>query len=197
MIIDLTFPIENGMPYYPGDPEPKIEKFTSIEKEGYVVHKLTIGTHTGTHVDVPSHFIPEGKTLDQIEITRFSGKAYVIAIEKEKINKEDIPNVESEILLIYTGTSKSWKNGWNINKYSIITEEASKEISKRFKLVGIDSPSIGSFETHRILLKNEIIIVENLANLDKITGKYVDFLCFPLLIKGADGSPVRAIAIVR
>ncbi len=196
MIFDLTFPIENGMPFYPGDPEPKIEKFTSIEKEGYVVHKLTLGTHTGTHVDVPAHFIPGGKTVDQIEISKFSGKAYVISVEKDKITKEDIPNLNVDILLIYTGSSKSWKKGL-MDKYSIIDEDAAREISKRFKLVGIDSPSIGSFETHKILLENEVIIVENLANLDKIKGKYVDFLCFPLLIKGVDGSPARAIAVLR
>ncbi|MEJ2777724.1 cyclase family protein [Stygiolobus sp. RP850M] len=74
MIIDLSVPIENEMPFYPGDPQPRLRE---IKIKDYMVHELLIGTHTGTHVDVPYHFIPEGKRLDQIPLERFMGKAYV------------------------------------------------------------------------------------------------------------------------
>ncbi|MQL54444.1 cyclase family protein [Acidianus ambivalens] len=195
VIIDLSVPIENGMPYFPGDPQPKIEK---IEKEDYVIHSLLLSTHTGTHVDVPFHFIRDGKKLDEIDLTRFSGKAYVLDAEGKDIHSLELPS-SVDILLIYTGSSKLWKNGWTMDNYATINEEFAKLIVRKgYKLVGIDSPSIGNSKVHRILLSNEILIVENLSsNLEKIKGKVVDFISLPLPIKGVDGSPIRAIAVVR
>ncbi len=193
MIIDLSVPIENGMPYFPGDPKPKIEK---IEKD-YIIHELFLSTHTGTHVDVPYHFISEGKKLDEIDLTKFSGKAYVLDAEGKDLRSLNPPS--ADILLIYTGSSKLWKKGWDMSNYSTIDEDFAKVIVRKgYKLVGIDSPSIGNNKVHRILLSNEILIVENLSyNLEKIKGKFVDFISLPLPLKGTDGSPIRAIAIVR
>ncbi|BDC18926.1 cyclase family protein [Acidianus sp. HS-5] len=194
MIIDLSVPIENGMPYFPGDPKPEIER---IDREDYVIHKLVLSTHTGTHVDVPYHFIRGGKKLDEIDLTKFSGKSYVLDAEGKDLHSLNPPS--ADILLIYTGSSKQWKKGWDMTKYSTIDEDFAKVIVRKgYKLVGIDSPSIGNSKVHRILLSNEIPIIENLSsNLEKIKGKFVDFISLPLPLSGTDGSPIRAIAIVK
>ncbi len=174
LIVDLTVPIEEGMRVYPGDPEVKVQR---LENQGYIISKLTLGSHTGTHVDVPAHVFKDGKTLDQVPVEQFSGRAYVT-----KLEDIDSLDVDVDVLLIYTGG-----NG--------LTLEQAKRVKAR--VVGVDSMSVGSMEVHRELLSRGIIIVENLTNLDKIIGKYVDFLCFPLLIKGGDGAPARAVAVVR
>ena len=186
MIIDLSVRIENGMPFYPGDPEPSLEE---IRKEDYIIHKVTIGTHTGTHVDVPYHFIPDGKRLDQIPLEKFMGKAYVT----DNVDKL----IDADILLIYTGSSKYWKKGWRMENFVTINlEVARKVIDKGYKMVGIDSPSIGDSKVHRLLLSHEVLIVENLSeNLKTIVGELVYFQALPLNIVGVDGSPVRAIAV--
>ncbi|ARM76909.1 cyclase family protein [Acidianus manzaensis] len=185
MIIDLTECIEENMPVFPGDPKPKISE---IRIEDYVIHSLFLGTHTGTHVDVQSHFIENGKTLDKYEISRFIGNAIVFSYPGKIPDKPD--NVD--FLLIYSG----YKNcDLKLKESEITVDEAMEIVEKGYKLVGIDSPSIGNSEVHRFLLKNDILIVENLSNnLEKILNKVVKFTCLPLKLKGVDGAPVRAIA---
>lgn len=187
MFIDLTVDIEEGMPVFPGDPQPKISKMVG----DYTIHTLFLTTHTGTHVDVPSHFIQGGKTLDCYEVSRFVGNALVINYGKIPERSKHL-----DFLLIYTGTSKKWRKGWEIKDYAQISlKEAEEIVSQGYKLVGIDSPSIGSFDVHKYLLMNDVLIVENLSSeLEKIVGKVVKFICLPMKIRGVDGSPVRAVA---
>ncbi len=189
-IIDLSVPIEEGMPFYPGDPEPHVKKFVSYEEKGYMVHQLIIGTHTGTHVDIPAHFIAGGKTLEKIEVQHFIG-------EGEAFNKDEV-NPSTEVVLIYTGTNKQWKKGWKMDNIKVIDEELAKELVRtKVKLVGIDSPSIGSPEVHRILLSNDIMIVENLSDLlSSLVGKKFTFYAVPILVSGVDGAPARAFAVL-
>ncbi|MCI2414050.1 MAG: cyclase family protein [Candidatus Aramenus sp.] len=172
-IVDLTVPIEGGMSVYPGDPEVKVER---LENQGYYVSRLTLSSHAGTHVDVPAHVFKDGKTLDQIPVELFSGRAYVVRLEEL-----DSINVDVDVLLIYTGGRE-------------LSLEQAKKVKSR--VIGVDSMSVGSMEVHKELLSRGVI-VENLANLDKLLNKYVDFLCFPLLIKGGDGGPARAVAVVK
>jgi len=189
MIIDLSVPVENEMPFYPGDPQPRLRE---IKIKDYMVHELLIGTHTGTHVDVPYHFIPEGKRLDQIPLERFMGKAYVT---------DSVDHAEpAEMLLVYTGTSKKWRKGWKMEDgYATLSlMDAEKIVKNGYKMVGIDSPSVGDTDVHNLLLRNEVLIVENLSQaLEKLVGAFVYFQALPLNIVGVDGSPVRAIAIVQ
>ncbi len=191
-IIDLSLPIEEGMPFYPGDPEPHVKKFIGYEEKGYMVHQLIIGTHTATHVDVPAHFIPGGKTLEKVGIEHFIGEG-----EAFKVDTEISPR--TDVILIYTGTNKKWRKGWKMDDIKVINEElAEKLVKSKVKLVGIDSPSIGSPEVHRILLSNDVIIVENLSDsLSMLVGKRFTLYAVPILISGADGGQARAFAYIK
>ena len=69
-IVDLSILIENNMIYYPGDPEPELSKYITLEEDGCQVMKLNIGTHTGTHMDAPAHFVKNGKTIDNVNLKK-------------------------------------------------------------------------------------------------------------------------------
>ncbi|MEJ2778145.1 hypothetical protein WIW52_04895, partial [Stygiolobus sp. RP850M] len=103
-------------------------------------------------------------------------------------------------LLVYTGTSKKWRKGWKMEDgyITLSLKDAEKIVKKGYKMVGIDSPSVGNTDVHNLLLRNEVLVVENLSQaLEKLVGAFVYFQALPLNIVGVDGSPVRAIAIVQ
>lgn len=197
------------MPIYPGDKSPGIKKITTIENEGYRETKITISSHTGTHIDAPSHILGNGPFLDDLEVSHFYGKATLINIP-DKINKaitiEELKHYESKIqnikfLILKTDWSKYWgKNEYFVN-YPYLSDEAAEWLSG-FNLKGIgvdtisiDRPNTDIFTVHKTLLLKNIIIIENLTNLNSIKNNYFMLSVLPLRYKDADGSPVRAIAI--
>ena len=210
MIIDLTHKISGEMPYFPGTPKPTSEKFCTIEKEGYTELELKITTHTGTHIDAPAHIIPSGVTLDKKNIEEFTGIAAVMdctgfSPENRHISIVDLRNFldrnhEIDFLVLNT----SWQNRWGkpeyFEEFPVLTEEgAALVVERKIRCVCMDTISADRVEdvhlpVHKLLLGNGVMIAENLTNLDKLPeGKFELFL-IPLLIQGADGSPLRAFA---
>lgn len=187
MIIDLTLELSEETPVYPGDPRVEMKRWATIEKDGYYMNALFLGEHSGTHVDAPAHFIANGKTIDQVPLERSIGKGAVIDVSylDRNIEPGDIERVE-EMVFFYTG-----------GKSIYLSEEGAEYlVEKGIKAVGIDNPTIGGFEVHKILLSNEILIFENLTNLEKLIGKEFTFFGVPLKIKNGSGSPVRAFALI-
>ena len=198
-VIDLSMPIRNGMPFYPGDPEPKVRGYKIIEKDGYNMHELMMGTHTGTHVDAPNHFLVGGKTVDELDPLAFSGRAIAVASRERIVHSTDLAGVENhDIVLIYTGTGDELLGGpVDVSRIGLLDEGAAKSLVGKVKAVGIDSPSIGSPEVHRILLSKDIVIIENISSrLKALVGKSFQLYCLPLLIAGVDGAPARCVAIL-
>src|SRR6185369_3662253 len=101
MLLDLTVPLTEKTPVYPGDPVPKIEPAGILERDGYQDHVLHFGTHLGTHMDAPSHMVPDGKNLDAFPIERFSGRGVCISVREgfslERISEAGIR--EGDIVL--------------------------------------------------------------------------------------------------
>ena len=227
-IVDLTHTIYHGMPVWPTLPQPKYEYTAWAARDLYTMTVITqMTTHTGTHLDAPAHFVPDGKTVDRVPIERFAGEGVALDISYKKageeITLEDLKQFDSEIkegevVMIYTG----WDKKRGLNKEYLFMwphlgiEAAKYLVSKKIKAVGIDGLSIGGWmdkvpaqgpvaksspvEVHQILLGAEIIIIEELANLDKVLdGKKTArafFVYAPLKLVGAEGSPCRAIALV-
>jgi len=210
-IIDLSQLIHNEMPVFPGAGQPQIQQLTTVENEGYRVAAATINYHVGTHMDAPAHMMPRGKSLDEFSVDCFAGKAAIADFTKlpsGEISLEAIQKYESvlrqvEYLLIKTGWSQYWGNERYFKNYPALTPEAAKWLTGfSLKGIGLDAISIDSidsteFEIHKILLDKEILIVENLNNLEQIHVDFFEFFSMPLWIKDADGSPVRAVAIIR
>lgn len=215
-IIDLSVRLENGMMYYPGDPVPEISPALTLEKDGCRVKKLNIGSHTGTHIDAPSHFVEKGKNVEQIELSKCMGRAAVVTLSNlescHKITLEDIKEQlpqagEVEVILLHTewtekyGTKEFWQHPY------LSKEVAETFVSLGIQAVGVDMLNVDhtcqegelytedSTEVHQVLLENEIIIVENLTNIGAIDFKNPYVMFVPLKISGADGSPVRALAV--
>jgi arylformamidase len=210
--IDLTLTISQNLPTFPGSPKPNFIPWSKIKTDGYNLELLFLSSHTGTHLDAPFHFKNKGKKIHQISPSRLISDAILIRLQKssnQSITKKDIINFEKKWGVIKENSTIIFSTGWQKNilkKYYFLnnpglSDSAAKYlISKKLNLVGIDSPSIdlgknSRFSVHHILAKNNVLILENLCNLEKISRIYFKLIVFPLKLKDATGSPVRAIAI--
>lgn len=211
-LIDLTLTISTSIPTFPDSPKPQFILWSKLKEDGYNLELLFLSSHTGTHLDAPYHFVKNGIKIHEIALERLLGNGILIKIKKGKnqsITKNDLISFERKnghipkqsSIFFYT----EWQKNLNSNYYFInnpgLSESAATYlVSKKINLVGIDSPSIDlgqdkNFKVHKILAKNNILIVENLSNLNKISSKQFNFIILPLKLKDATGSPVRAIAI--
>ena len=212
-ILDLTLPISDKIPAFPGSPKPNFIQWENLKDDGYNLELLFLSSHTGTHLDAPYHFLENGLKIHEIGITRLVREAVLIMTRKkssQSITKSDIQNHEKKhgkipkdsTVVFWTGWQKMLHDDSYFIKNPGLSEAAAKYlVSKKINLVGIDSPSIdfkGSqrFPVHHIFSKNNILIVENLVNLEKIQSSKFHFVVLPLKLKGATGSPVRAIAFI-
>jgi len=203
-VVDLTEKIEEGMPFYPGDPKPELIQFKTLDIDGYNVKQIVIGTHSGTHVDAPIHALKRGIGIDMMDPMACSGEAKVLDVSDQREVKPDLltKDLRGKVVLFYTGSSDKWKPGWSMSSFSYLGVEAAKRLALiRPRAIGIDSPSVEGPYTgrnvHTILLTNEIPIVENIsASLKSLLGKKFYFLCLFLPIKDGDGSPARAMAFL-
>ncbi len=200
-IIDLTIPLDEKAPVYPGVPKPKISSVLDIDKNGFNELMLTFPTHTGTHIDAPFHCIKDGKKLGDFDISYFVGEAIVFDCKNQKeinISESELKKVnKDDFVFIYTGYSTNYKSQNYFTDYPIISEETARAlVAKKARIVGIDSPSPDKdpYKIHCILLGKGIPIVENLYNLSKVTGKRFKCIIAPLNVN-ADGAPCRIIAI--
>ena len=211
-IIDLTHNIEPNMPVYPGTEPPVIHRVNTIETDGFLEHKVTMFTHTGTHVDAPSHILKNGSTLNTYDAAYFVGNGFVIDIQIQTgreitkellIYHEDVIN-ESDFLLLNTGWSRHWGKDTYFSGYPVLDPDAAVWLTKRNGLrgIGIDAISFdregsNDFPVHHILLGAGKLLIENLTNLLNVGQKKFRFTCLPLKTQQADGAPVRAIAIIE
>ena len=212
-VIDLTLTISEKIPTFPGSPKPHFIEWETIPKNGYNLELLFLSTHTGTHIDAPFHFVKNGKKIHEIAPERLVNEAVLIRIGKNSnrsISKTDIQNFEQKNGKIENGSTVIFHTGWqkNLNKEFYFTENpglsvsaAKYLVSKKINMVGIDSPSIdlgtdSKFSVHHVLAKNNILIVENLANLNKIKSNNFHLITSPLKLKNATGSPIRAFGFV-
>ena len=211
-VIDLTLTISEKIPTFPGSPQPNFINWETIEKDGYNLELLFLSSHTGTHMDAPFHFLKKGPKIDQIVTKRLVTEAVLVKIRKgadQAITKNDIEKFERKHGKIDDGSTVVFHTGWqkNLKKQSyflknpgLAVSAAKYLVSKKINLVGIDSPSIDlgkdqRFSVHHVLAKNGVLIVENLAKLEKINSEKFHLIVAPLKLKGATGSPVRAIAL--
>ncbi|MGK0467190.1 cyclase family protein [Clostridium sp.] len=208
-ITDLTHTIYSDMPVFPGTEQPIFIKANTLEKDGFQEAKITMFSHTGTHIDSPAHMLSSGPYLDDLDIEQFIGNATIldfsniktkfIDVDSLKPYEEKIKNVE--FIIIKTGWSKYWGEKRYFESFPALSEESAKWLSQfNLKGIGIDAISIDdmdstTFAVHKILMPKNIIIIENLTNLDSISSENFILSILPLKNKEADGSPVRAISI--
>jgi arylformamidase len=205
--IDVTVPLRNGMVVWPNDIKVQIERRVSMERGDMCNNSsISMGVHTGTHMDAPLHFIARGKSIDQLPFDVTVGPARVIEIkDKVSIKAEELKqhNIKrGERILFKTRNSpQCWQNDNFADDFVYITRGAAQFlVDAGVKLVGVDYLSVGSPfdpdqttpDTHDILLGAEIWLIEGM-NLTAISAGNYNLICLPLKLMDTEGSPVRAI----
>jgi len=205
-VVDLTHSISAEMPTYPGDPSPSMDAVSGYGDTGYVTRRLCLGSHTGTHVDAPAHMLPGGRTLDHYPVDHFAGPAAVVSVPAKATVEHDslracVDGLPADgFLLLNTGWHRLWGTGRYFHDYPALSVAAATWLVERgLRGIGVDTPSVDAagstnYPVHRALLGCGMVIVENLAGLDRLPEGPVWFTAFPLPLASADGSPVRAVA---
>ncbi|TKX86882.1 cyclase family protein [Halorubrum sp. SS5] len=221
MFRDLSRPIETGMPTYPGDPDVTLAPDATHEADGYATSELRTGTHAGTHVDAPRHTVPGGESIDERDVGRFAFDARLVDCRplgpREPIAPDALPDPDAldgdlNLLVLRTG----WAAHWGTDRYRdhpYLTAAAAERCREAGVGVGLDAfgpdptPTAGGgadgeagedgepdgTPAHDVLLGASLPIVENLCGLDDLPERF-RLSAFPLRLRGADGSPVRAVA---
>jgi len=220
-IIDLSHALEEGIPSWPTH-----ARFGQVLYESYELgdvarhYGLTLSEHTGTHMDAPLHFIPEGPAhygIDEVPLGRLAGRAATIeapelppgglltATQVREWEEKHGPIQERDRVLVHYGWDRRWGLGPEgtgfLEDWPGLGGDAARYlVEKGVSLIGCDTLAVDAFGSeenpaHYALLGNEVYIVENLKNLDKLPPWSL-FMAFPLKVKGGSGSPVRAVALV-
>lgn len=209
-IFDLTHSIENDMPCFnaPWHNQTSLRQMGKIDKVGRCTTNINIGSHCGTHIDAPAHFIKKGRTIDEIELSELMGNVSIFDFSKLKENEcitvDMLKKLKlSEKVIFYFNWAKYFKTDKFYKNYPYFSDEAGDYIiEQNVKLIGIDTPSpddsrikMGSAEDskiHKKFLSNNIILIEYLNNLDKI-DEFTNWklIAFPLKLKNCDGSSAR------
>lgn len=210
-IYDLSQTIGTTMPLYPGMQSPRIQALHRVEKDGYKEHLVEMLSHTGTHIDAPSHMELDGADLDDFPVAHFMGRAFVLDVSDTvgtEIPLSVITGMEDRIagkafLLLRTGWDRYWDSGGYFRGYPTPGKALmEKLVSFGLRGIGIDAISIDPVETvdfgnHHSALGSGMIIIENLTGLGPLVGREVMLSVLPLKWDGADGSPVRAVAWMK
>lgn len=206
-IIDLSHVMNSNISIYTKDERLEIYDIASIEKDGYNEKLLRLCTHSGTHIDAPSHMINKGKTIDEFNISDFIGIATIIDVSNlSKVDIDDLISYRERInncdfVILRTGWDRYWGSDEYLHGFPSLTEEAAKWLcSFNIRGIGIDTISIDNFdsidfEVHNIILSRGKIILENITNLAEVGEEEFTLVATPLKIENGDASPVRAIAI--
>lgn len=213
LIYDISVPISESLPTWPGDPGLTIEKTLDVSQGDLAtVSQLRFGSHTGTHVDAFSHFKRDGQSLDQMDLSIYVGKTLVVEIEDpEKITLGELQRNPAfldlrktkRVLFKTVNSQKQWyKQPFNPDFCYLSPSAASFLAELGIQLVGVDALSVDSFfaatlydeeaPTHHRLMDAGIYIVEGLS-LETVSPGWYELVCLPLPIDNGDGAPARVI----
>lgn len=215
--IDLSLTLEPSMMTTPAYWHPKVEfkQLGSILKEGRNTHSFILGTHTGTHMDAPYHFMKDGIKIDEVPIDLFVQDCALISLtnkkEGDRVFREDIEPFSTRLkglkaVALCTGWSRRWMTKEYYGSWPHLEEGAAQYLlEKGIRLIAMDMPSPDSRDMiqpgqdspiHKILMSKGVILVEYLTGLEQIKKEIFKLYVFPLKLKGLDGSPARVLAQV-
>ncbi|WP_285114181.1 cyclase family protein [Leifsonia sp. fls2-241-R2A-40a] len=212
-IIDLSHPLRSGMPVFPGDPEVRIGTAATIPEVGVHVMSLELGSHSGTHVDAPSHSIDGAATIDTVDLGRLMGPVRVIPVTGlEPRTRIEVDAVSEHLAAVRPGEIVLFRTDWStrfgepeyLDHPFLDASVAVALLRAGVTVMGVDT--LNPDETplddaaprlpfHDVFLAAGGLIIENLTNLGRITAAAPHFVGLPLAIAGGDGSPLRAVVI--
>jgi kynurenine formamidase len=208
-LIDLSQGIVDGAPTYEALPRCSVTPTHTIESDQLNMTQLTINTHGTTHLDAPYHFVADGKTVDQLDLSKCIGPARLIDLTHKGPNEPvEVADLEPHADIVIPGARILLRFDWDkvypepryFSDHPFLTIELSRWLASRgIAMLGLDSPTPNQtdwVEVHTILLSAEIVIVEALSHLERLPADEFFFMAAPLRIVGRDGAPVRALALV-
>ncbi|GKS62813.1 cyclase [Nitrospira sp.] len=202
--IDISVPIRTAMVHYPGTPSVTIKRVHQMRSgDSANESQIRMGAHSGTHMDAPIHFLPEGDGIDQMPFSATIGRATVVQIhDRRRITRRELMEHSIEkgdrILFKTRNSPRCWETARFLSDFVYLETDAALWLVKRgIQTVGIDYLSVGGYqqngqEVHRLLLQHGVWIIEGL-DLTRVTPGHYEMICLPLRIEGADGAPSRAI----
>ena len=202
--IDVTVPLRTGMVRWPDNPSVLVKRVLEMRRgDPCNLTALSLGVHSGTHMDAPVHFIPKGLGIDAMPVDAGVGRARVIAIRDRALIKPDELRRHrirrGERIMFKTRNSpRCWKTDRFVKEFVSLSEEAARWlVERRIRTVGIDYLSVAGYESdthaiHTTLLRAGIWIIEGL-NLTEVQPGAYDLVCLPLKIADGDGAPARAL----
>ena len=200
--IDLSYDIKSEMPVYPGDMKLTSNKEKDYDKDGFNLYSFSTTMHIGTHIDAPLHMCKNKKSISEYPLDKFVGNAVLLDVRGEKVIRikdeyyRDIK--ENDIVLLFTGWDSFYGKDEYYTNHPVLSDELTEFlIKKKIKMLGMDmpSPDRDKYEIHKKLCENEIFILENLTNLNKLLyNEGLQIFAQPLKIE-AEASLVRAIAV--
>jgi len=215
-LVDLSHPITNGMFHSRRYPGPEIRRVSSIEVDNINVTHASLLVHSGTHVDAPRHFFPDGESITDISLDRFVGDGLVVSVDRqagEEIPAADVvPQVEafgpSAMLCLHTGWDKRYADPEDYRQYPYLSLELAHALVKlKVRMLVLDTPSPDMPEgprppdfdwpVHRVLIKGGVLITEQAAHLDLLRARRFRLHALPIALAGSDGAPARVVAEVR
>jgi kynurenine formamidase len=208
---DCSHPIETGMQTYPGDPDVSVDPAATVEADGYRVSALSLGSHTGTHVDAPTHTEADGASLGAFPVETFRFAALKVDLRdvgaRGAVDTDHLPApTDDDLLVLHTG----WDDHWGTERYldhPYLTRAAAEWCVDNDFHVATDGLNVDptpsenasddeptDFGAHHALLGNDRLVVENLRGLERLPARF-ELHAYPLALD-ADGAPVRAVAVV-
>jgi arylformamidase len=192
-LFDLTQPLGPDLTIQPGDHPLTLVRTSSHEVRGYEVTQICLGSHTGTHMDAPRHFYPQGPTVDQYPLDRLVGPAMVLDCRPtgDMTAGDMVAEQLRRFPLRPGGIVLLWTEG-----ATVTVEAVSILVEAGARLVATDASSLDEepYPVHRYLLARDVLIVENLCRLERLGPGPVECALLPLALVGTDGAPVRAVA---
>jgi kynurenine formamidase len=199
-LIDLSYPVDNRSKIHPLDSPAFLFQEKFIERDDFNLFRLEMGLHTGTHIDAPMHLTDNKKFINEYDLNRFCGSAVLIDVRGQNIieYRECYNNLikEDQIVLFYTGHEKKYGEEEYFTSHPVIDIKLAEFlVIQKIKMTGFDLPSPDNepYPVHRLLLENEIMIIENLKNLENLINKEFKIFAFPLNVK-SDSSISRVVA---
>jgi arylformamidase len=202
--IDVSVPLRSGMVHWPDNPPVRIERMLDMEcGDAANVSTISLGSHTGTHMDAPIHFVPGGAGMDRMPLDATIGQARVIeiqdpiSIKPDELDPHGIGRGERVLFKTQNSTRRWWTQDF-VEDFVYVSQEAARYLADRgVRTVGVDYLSVGGFwkdgvETHQALLGPGIWVIEGLDLSGIGPGEY-ELICLPLKVEDGDGAPARAI----
>lgn len=214
-VVDLSVPLDDRTPVWPGDPPVALTRAATIARDGYNLLAVSMGSQSGTHVDAPRHFRDDGAPIDAVDLRLLAGPAVVVDVrgrpDRHPVGTADLsPYLDG----IRAGTIVVLHTGWSVHAgtprygaHPFLAADACRALLDRgVRTIGLDTPNIdetpdvdgtpgGRYPCHHLVAAAGGVVVENLTNLAAVDFPDPFLSVLPLRLTGADGAPVRAVAM--